>query len=200
MDITNTIVPKSDQLNADDLIAGPMTITITDVTKGSPEQPVSIQYEGGQGRPYKPGKSMRRVLVAMWGAEAKNYVGRSLTLYRDPEIRFGSDAVGGIRISHATDIPAPFEIALTVTRGRRKPFVVQPLAITKRTTNAAQAQAQDPDGSLDEAIYAAQQVGPQKAKDGIEALKSYWSSLPKAVQAALAKEKDEWKQIAGGVA
>jgi hypothetical protein len=77
---------------------------------------------------------------------------------------------------------------------------VQPLAITKRTTAAAQAQAQDPDGSLDEAIYAAQQVGPQKAKEGIEALKSYWSSLPKAVQAALAKEKDEWKQIAGGVA
>jgi hypothetical protein len=63
---------------------------------------------------------------------------------------------------------------------------------------AAQAQAQDPDGSLDEAIYAAQHIGPQKAREGIDALKAYWSSLPKAVQEALATEKDEWKQIAGG--
>jgi hypothetical protein len=51
---------------------------------------------------------MRRVLVAMWGAEASAYVGRSLTLFRDPDVKFGGMETGGIRISHATHIDAPF--------------------------------------------------------------------------------------------
>jgi hypothetical protein len=69
MNLNATIIPKSDQLNADDLISGPRTIKITAVESGSAEQPVSIQYHGGTGRPYKPSKSMRRVLVAMWGTD-----------------------------------------------------------------------------------------------------------------------------------
>jgi hypothetical protein len=42
MNLENTIIPKSDQLNADDLIGGPRTITITGVKAGTPEQPVTI--------------------------------------------------------------------------------------------------------------------------------------------------------------
>ena len=63
MDLSQTIIPKSDQLNADDLIAGPRTIRITAVSTGNAEQPVVINYEGDNGRPYKPSKSMRRILV-----------------------------------------------------------------------------------------------------------------------------------------
>ena len=37
MDMREAIVPKSDQLNADDLIAGPMTVKVTGVAiKGGP--------------------------------------------------------------------------------------------------------------------------------------------------------------------
>ena len=35
MDITSTLEAKSSQLNTDDLIAGPRTITITKVSAGS---------------------------------------------------------------------------------------------------------------------------------------------------------------------
>ena len=64
MDISRTIEPKSDQINADDLIGGPRTVTITDITKGTPEQPVNVvTAEYGPGRPYKPSKSMRRELA-----------------------------------------------------------------------------------------------------------------------------------------
>lgn len=127
-DMRQTIVPKSDQLNADDLIAGPITITVTEVRiRGGQEQPVSIHYEGDNGKPYKSCKSMNRVLVAAWGADASQYAGRRMTLYRDPSVRWGGMEVGGIRISHLSDIDATMTMALTATKGSRKPFTVKPL-------------------------------------------------------------------------
>ena len=129
MDLTESIAPRSDQINAEDLLTGPRTVTITDVQRGTAEQPVNIvTAEFGPGRPYKPSKTMRRVLVAAWGPDAAAYVGRRLLIYRDPEITFGKDKVGGIRISAMSHIDSRLTLALTVTRGRRAPFVVEPLA------------------------------------------------------------------------
>lgn len=129
-DMSAVITPKSDQLNSDDLIAGPRTITITKVAVRAQagEQPVSIFFEGDDGKPWKPCKSMARVLVHAWGADASAYTGRRLTLYRDPAVTWGGMQVGGIRISHMSHIEAAFTIALTATRGSRKPFAVKPLA------------------------------------------------------------------------
>ena len=132
MDISRTLAPKSDQLNADDLIAGPRTVTITAVTKGTPEQPVNLATkEFGDNRPYKPGLSMRRIIAACWGTDASAYIGRQLTLYRDNTVRFGGQDVGGIRISHASHIDKPQTVQLTVTRGKRAPFTVQPITTDK---------------------------------------------------------------------
>ncbi len=131
MDLAETIIPRSDQINSEDLLTGPRTITITAVKRGTDEQPVDIvTAEFGPGRPYKPSKTMRRVLVAAWGTDAQAYVGRRLVIYRDPEITFGKDKVGGIRISAMSDISARLSVALTVTRGRRAPFIVEPLPST----------------------------------------------------------------------
>lgn len=127
MDITKTTEPRSDQQNFDDYLGGPKTVTVSEVKKGSAEQPVELHLVEFPGRPYKPGKSMRRVLVACWGADASVYVGRQLRLYGDPTIRFGKEQVGGIRIAALSDIDEPKTISLTVTRGKRAPFVVQPL-------------------------------------------------------------------------
>ncbi len=121
------IEPKSNQLNADDLITGPITVTVTGVRGADSEQPVEISLSDGR-KPYFPCKSMRRVLVVVWGADAKHYVGRRLTLYRDPEVAFGGMAVGGIRISHVSHIDKPVLVVLTVTRGKRAPYRVLPLA------------------------------------------------------------------------
>jgi hypothetical protein len=129
MNMLATIVPKSDQLNSDDLIGRTMTITVTDVSIAMAEQPVSISFEGDNGKPFRPGKSMRRVLVKVWGADAKVYVGRSMTLYRDDGVKFGGLAVGGIRVSHMSHLDKPMTMALTETRGNKKPFTVKPLVI-----------------------------------------------------------------------
>lgn len=128
-DMTYVIVPKSDQINADDLIAGPMTIRITGVTvKGGQEQPVSISFEGEK-KVFRPCKSMCRVMVNAWGPDANKYIGKSLTLYRDPAVTWGALAVGGIRISHMTDIERDMVMALTEKKGSRKPFIVKPLRV-----------------------------------------------------------------------
>lgn len=130
MNLTESIAPKADQVNADDLLASPRTVTITEVKAGNAEQPVWIVTEEfGTARPYKPSKSMRRVLVTAWGADSSNYAGQKVTLFRNPKIRFGKDEVGGIQISHITGITEPLRIALTVSRGKREPFVVQPLIL-----------------------------------------------------------------------
>lgn len=135
-DLSTTIDPKSDQLNSDDLIAGPMTIRITKVSANpsTPEQPISISFDGDNSKPYKPCKSMRRVLVNTWGADGSKYAGRSMTLYRDPSVKFGGLEVGGTRISHMSDIEKPITIALTATRANRKPFTVQPLKVAANTS------------------------------------------------------------------
>ena len=127
MNLTETIVPKSDQLNADDLMAGPVTVTIQEVRKGSIEQPVDVILHEFPGRAYRPSKSMRRIMVSAWGAEASAYTGRKLTLFRNPDIKFGAEKVGGIEIAAMSHIDKPLTVALTATRGKRKSFTVQPL-------------------------------------------------------------------------
>jgi hypothetical protein len=127
-DLSMTIAPKSDQLNADDLIAGPRTIKVTTV-RGSddPDQPVAIHFEGDNKKPYKPCKSMRRVMVHCWGADGSTYAGRLMTLYRDEAVMFGGIKVGGIRISHMSHIDRETTMALTATRAKRMPYSVKPL-------------------------------------------------------------------------
>ena len=128
IDMIKTVEPKTDQLNADSLIGGAKTIKITGVKLcAEPEQPIAISYEGDGGKPYKPCKSMRRVLICVWGGDGNKFIGRSLTLYRDEKVLFGGQAAGRIRISHMSDISAPVTMALTASKSARKPYTVQPL-------------------------------------------------------------------------
>lgn len=127
MDMTESIAPKSDQLNAEDLRTGPRTFTIENVTKGSAEQPFNFHLAEIPGRPYRPSKSMRRIMVAAWGKDPLAYIGRKLTLYRNPEITFGKTKVGGIEISHMAGVENAKKIVLPVSKGRYQTFVIEPL-------------------------------------------------------------------------
>lgn len=126
MDLTESIQPRSDQINADDLIAGPQTYTIREVIGGKAESPFDFMLVETD-RAYRPSKTMRRMIVKGWGPETKVYGGRRLTLYREPSITFGGKAIGGIRISAMSDIEGPVEAWLQTTRGQRDKFVITPL-------------------------------------------------------------------------
>jgi hypothetical protein len=164
MDITDTLAPKSDQLNADDLIH-PRTATVVEVRKGTPEQPVEIVLDAyGPGRPFKPSKTVRRVLAAAWGTNADVYAGRSMTLYNDPTVRFGGVATGGIRVSHLSHIDKSLTLALTTTRGKRAPVTIQPLPTASKP---------DLQLHLDALTHA----------DSIDALRAAWAAAGPAVHA-----------------
>ncbi|HKY59250.1 MAG TPA: hypothetical protein VJL80_14530 [Aeromicrobium sp.] len=126
MDLTESIQPRSDQINADDLIAGPITYTVREVIGGKAESPFDFMLMETE-RAYRPSKTMRRVIVAGWGPKAEAYAGRRLTIYREPTIKFGGQTVGGIRISAMSHLEKRVEVMLQTSRGKREKFVVEPL-------------------------------------------------------------------------
>ncbi|MGZ4519735.1 MAG: hypothetical protein ACXVXW_04870 [Mycobacteriaceae bacterium] len=135
-DISDTLAPNSDQLDAVDLAAtGPQTFTITKVGKGNPEQPVQISLAEFP-RVWRPGKSMRRVLAACWGTDAEQWIGRRVTLYCDDSVTFGNDVTGGTRISHLSHIDGVKKVPLLVSRKKSATFTVRPLADAPAATTA----------------------------------------------------------------
>lgn len=129
VDLTKTLEAKSNQLNAADLIAAPRTIKITKVSAGNKEQPIAINYEGDDGKPYYPSKGMRRAIAAIWGVKGDSYIGRSMTLYNEPTVRWGGIEVGGIRISHMSHMTKPISLALTISRTSKQAYEVKPLKV-----------------------------------------------------------------------
>ena len=141
MDVMETIAPKSDQQNYDDYIGGAKTLTVAEVKLPGGDQPMHVHLREFPGRPFKPSKSMRRVLISVWGPDTSQWAGRSITLYGDPGVKFGGQAVGGIRISHMSHIDKPVTVSLTVSRGKRAPFTVQPLVSAGTDKNVESALA-----------------------------------------------------------
>lgn len=119
-DLSSTIIPRSDQLNSEQLLSGSMIITVTEVRVGSGEdQPVSVHYTNDAGRPFKPCKTMRKVLIHAWGKDATKWAGKSMELFNEPSIKFGGEIVGGIRIARLSDIAKGIEVSLTATKGKK---------------------------------------------------------------------------------
>jgi hypothetical protein len=141
---------KTEQLNADDLIGGPLVITIERVdVKPGDEAPLWIFHNDDKGRSYKPCLTVRKLLKAGWGTQTAEWVGRKMQLYRDPSITFGRDKIGGIRVSHMTDIGDGITEKLMVTRGKRKEFNVMPLIVNTFTfADIAPLFEQDPVNSI----------------------------------------------------
>ena len=107
-------------------MTGPIVVRVDRVARSaSPDQPIDVHLMGH--RPFRPCKSMRRVLIALWGDDGKMWPGKFMRLYCDPSVRFGGVAVGGIRISHVSGIEKPIDLMLTTTRSKRAPYRVEPL-------------------------------------------------------------------------
>lgn len=122
-----TIEKKTDQLNYEDMLGGiTRIVTIAGVAAGTKEQQYDIAIEGDK-RFWRPPPTVLKLLVAAWGDDSTEWVGRRAELYGDPEIVFGRDKVGGIRVSRVSHITKPLEIRLTETRGKRKMHRLDPL-------------------------------------------------------------------------
>jgi hypothetical protein len=156
--LRDTIIPKSDQLNADQLLGGEITITVTSVSRSGDEQPVVIHYEGENGRPFKPCKSCRKVLIFAWGEDGSQWIGRSMTLYNKRDVKWGGVEVGGIRISHLSHIRSDIQLSLAETKGKKGTVIVKRLDMGDGLTSAR--------ATLDTA-----------ARQGMDALKVAWTAV-----------------------
>ncbi|WP_062077754.1 hypothetical protein [Demequina globuliformis] len=123
------VKPRSDQWNADDFIGGPRTFTVSHVVEGVAEQPYDIHFSDGEGKAWRPPNGVLTLLIEAWTDETSTWKGRRVTLYRDPAVRFGKEQLGGVRVSHMSDLPGgkPFTAHVTVSRGKKGPMTVQPL-------------------------------------------------------------------------
>lgn len=122
-DLSGAIVIKTDQLNAEDFIGDitmDIVITRVDYKKGASQQSLSLHSEGLQ--PFKPCLTMIKALIEIWGKDGRQWVGRTLTLYRRIDVDFGKQKnIGGVRISHFSDMPSPVhKMMLTVRRGLKE--------------------------------------------------------------------------------
>lgn len=181
-DISNlrdTIIPKSDQLNAEQLLSAPMTIIVTDIKRGSgPDQPVIVSYANDEGRPYKPCKTCRKILIFAWGDDGSEWIGKRMTLYCDPDIKFGGVKVGGIRISHLSDIERDMAVSLNVTKGKKGEFVIRKLPDIRP-------------------ISELKRLLGESAKSGVKDLQTMWKKLTGAEREILGETcPDEFKKIA----
>ena len=129
MDITDALAPTSDQLDAVELV-NPRTFTIgTGSALGKRDAKVVAEIRFADfPRVWRPSKGMLDVLAACWGTDAKQWVGHSVTVYNDPEVMFGRDKVGGIRISHLSHIDKARVVTIRASgAGRKQSWRVEPL-------------------------------------------------------------------------
>ena len=166
--LRDTIVPKSNQLNSEQLLYGPLTITVTSVARGSDDQPITVHYRGENGRPYLPCKSMRKVLIFAWGEDGNKWVGRSMTLFNDLAVKWAGVAVGGIRISHMTHIDREISLQLTATRGKKEPSIIKMLT-----------------PPADDRVEKFRAALTKKASEGLAAIVDAWGKTPDDIKAAL---------------
>lgn len=124
-DMQRATQAKSDQLNSCDILGGSLVAKIVDVKSGSSEQPVIVVIDSWP-QPWKPSKTSLRVLCACWGNDPQQWIGRHAVLFCDETVKFGGEAIGGIRTSHLSHITNTKKVAVNTTRGKKGIQTIEP--------------------------------------------------------------------------
>ena len=129
--IAKAIEPKSDQQNAVDYqTGGPRVFTVAGTSDYLDEKrrpKVAVHLVEAPDRPFKPSATNLRLMVIGWGQDDAVWTGRRIKLDLDPEVRFGGEKVGGIRVVALSNMEQPFTAKLPTTRGKKAEFRVEKL-------------------------------------------------------------------------
>lgn len=188
--IQQVIAPASDRLCGDDLIAGPRTIKFTEVRAiegDRGKKQFSIRFEGDNERPWIPCKTMARAMVLAWSVtDEAQMVGRSVTVFRDPDVDFGKEkGIGGVRISHMSHLPKAARMKLTVSQGKKGEFVFEPLLAAANNTKAKQAPEE----------WADEQAGAAKVCASLDSLADLIERGAKAMGKLETASPEAWQRV-----
>jgi hypothetical protein len=188
--IQQIIAPVSDRLCGDDLIAGPRTIKFTEVRAiegDRGKKQFSIRFEGDNGRPWIPCKTMARAMVL-----AQQMVGRSVTVFRDPDVDFGKEkGIGGVRISHMSHLPKAAQMKLTVSQGKKGAFVFQPLTAEVAPIRTARQTAEQ---------WAAEHIGAVQVAATLDSLSDLMAKGSKPMGKLETDKPDLWQEVSAAYA
>lgn len=183
--LMEALAPRSDQLNADDLIPGPRVLKFTDarIVRDGRDTKIVVNFEGDNGKPWKPCKTMGRAMVMAWGiTDEKQLIGKSVRVFRDPDVKFGDQgAVGGIRISHMSHLEKPAVMKLTVSQGKKATYTFNPLVTEAPRQTAAE--------------WAAAHIEAVRGAADVEALATIQNAGKKAVDKIAGTDADLHRQI-----
>jgi hypothetical protein len=129
LDISDTLLANSAQLNAADIMGGDVTVQIVSAHRHNDDkQPISLKITGGF-KPWFPCKTVRRILAEVWGTDASAYVGRWVRLYREPSVVYAGEEVGGVRVNGLSDISGNARISLKERKtGKPSVYVIARIA------------------------------------------------------------------------
>lgn len=198
VDISQYTYSKGTQTNADDLVAAPRTVVVTDVVlTGDEKQPLAVRYEGDDGKPFLPCLTMRKMIAAIWGKESDSWIGQSLTLFRDPSIKFGPDTPGGVRISHMSGIDKTISVQLLEKRGKRRTYTIVPLVVEKPVAKQPEKPAAQPEPNAPtidkDALFSDARENAALGKDG---MRKWYVTKSKPEQAMLKEILEELQATA----
>ena len=128
--IAKAIEPRSDQQNAVDYLTGPRVFTVagtSDYLDDKRNPKVAVHLVEAPDRPFKPSATNLRLIVIGWGQDDTTWVGRRIKLDLDPEVTFGREKVGGIRVVALSNMEQPFTAKLPTTRGKKAEYRVEKL-------------------------------------------------------------------------
>ena len=186
MDISNAIKAKSDQLNASDLMGGPIVVRIDGAKRGNQDQPVIVNISGGH-MPWKPSKTALRTLAHFLGTDTTAWVGRWVRLYRDPRTLWAGKPVGGVMVSGIDSITKAETLTLAYSRGKTNTHRIEPIKGEESGKSTANLHAFLDDtgltmGSVD-AWCASKSKPPASEMDeaGQSSVASYLAKNPKVV-------------------
>ena len=129
IDLTKHIQADSDCLVAADLVGGPLTILVERVTESgkNDKKKIDIFYANSE-KPFRPCKSMLRILCELWKTtDATTFIGRGITLYREPDCMWKGEKTPGVRICGLSHIEKAVTVVANERRGKMATYQIEPI-------------------------------------------------------------------------
>lgn len=124
-----------------------VAVTSTDLEndKGAMEQKVTVKYKAadGEGEIVWCKTNAALTAAALGTRDYEQWIGKVITIFHDPSVRFGGKNVGGVRVFGAPTMTKPLTVEIKMPR-RKKPDIYKLVPTGKTAPKAADPEPEMP--------------------------------------------------------